>query len=410
MLISLQLEMRNARLQAQNLARTQQFISTLLSKDDIKNEQKPEVPDPPKGSHLVNGNALSFRSDPKNRFSDPPAPPPQQPLPEKPDVSRSSDMPSLKRGITERPKSIPPPGAANTSPVRQDNLSQILQLTEALNSARREIDTQHAKMRDLEERLLKERQARESAEEVARKLEDAAALLQMNGGTLGPSSEAIVDALIPNVKGLQITEPEISRAVSDKQPDAEAATKATQQQIEAVETSAAQQQAQIEMMVTEIKTLKMHLDQWQQRAEKAEKERDSDRETLAEMVRKIQKRDEADAARHEAERARSLSRGRRKAAAAAAAIAQEEASATVDGTTDVARTQQSPDELSDDLPPTLSRSNTITPSQGGLTKASRDPLLAQSIPLASMVGVVLLGMGLMAYLNGWQSEAPRASR
>src|SRR6266566_5815157 len=108
--------MRTARLQSQDLALTQQFLNALLSKDDIKNEQKHEGADPAK-PHVVNGNGLSFRSDPKARFSDPPAPPPQQPLPEKPDVARphGADVPALKRGSAERPKSLP----SNASPIRQ---------------------------------------------------------------------------------------------------------------------------------------------------------------------------------------------------------------------------------------------------------------------------------------------------
>jgi hypothetical protein len=36
------------------------------------------------------------------------------------------------------------------------------------------------------------------------------------------------------------------------------------------------------------------------------------------------------------------------------------------------------------------------------TQWHRHNLLQQSTPYASMLGVVLLGVGLMAYLNGWQ--------
>jgi hypothetical protein len=137
--------MRNARLQAQDLNRTNSFVNTLLSKNDVKDLEKPEAPEAPK-PHLNGG--IPFRPDPKTRFSEPPAPPPQQPLPEKPNV------PGLKRGPTERPKSGPPEA---TSPVRQENMSQIVQLTEALNNAKRDMDTQTARMRELEDMLQKER-------------------------------------------------------------------------------------------------------------------------------------------------------------------------------------------------------------------------------------------------------------
>jgi len=39
---------------------------------------------------------------------------------------------------------------------------------------------------------------------------------------------------------------------------------------------------------------------------------------------------------------------------------------------------------------------------------NREAILYHSTPYASMVGVVLIGMGLMAYLNGWQP--PKADR
>jgi len=149
----LQAEMRSARLQNQDLARTSQFINLLLSKEDVKNQDKPEAPEPPKVPQIANGN-VSFRSDGgKTRFSEPPAPPPSQPLPEKPDISRpmSSEIPALKRGTTERPKSHP----TNTSPIHPNNtgLNQIMQLTEALNNAKKELDTHTARVRDLEEML-----------------------------------------------------------------------------------------------------------------------------------------------------------------------------------------------------------------------------------------------------------------
>jgi len=31
--------------------------------------------------------------------------------------------------------------------------------------------------------------------------------------------------------------------------------------------------------------------------------------------------------------------------------------------------------------------------------------LIHTLPYASMIGVVILGMGLMAYLNGWQPQS-----
>src|SRR6202044_2189477 len=116
------------------LGRTENFFGTLLSKEDIKENDKPPAVEVPKGPQ-VNGAALPFRADPKPRFSDPPAPPPQQPLPEKPDVARASPTDAsshsvLKKSDTAKSSTF---GGSPTNP----HSSQILSLVEALSSAKK---------------------------------------------------------------------------------------------------------------------------------------------------------------------------------------------------------------------------------------------------------------------------------
>ncbi|CAM1506249.1 Fc.00g058900.m01.CDS01 [Cosmosporella sp. VM-42] len=375
-------EMRSARLQAQDLGRTNHFINTLLSKEDIKDLEKPEAPEPHKPQPIVNGNGIPFRADPKARFSDPPAPPPQQPLPEKPDV------PSLKRGPTERPKSGPP----NTSPVRPDNLSQIIQLTEALNNARRDIDSQTARMRELEDMLHKERTAREEAEDLAKRLEESAST-HMNGSAIPSVAEAISNAVEPTEEKEDVTvtqEPEIKEETI---PEDDKVANETAMVL----------QARIDSMESQMLDMKHHMEEWKQRCEVAEAERDADRKTLAEMV--IQLRAE-EAQREAAQRARSRSRQRR----AEAAEAEAKKPVVAETAKDAVETAQSDGPASHDEQgdkPTLSRTNTITPSSVQKIAVAHDSPLQASLPLASMLTVVLVGMGLMAYLNGWQSQPPR---
>src|SRR6266576_3608745 len=130
--------MRTARLQTNDLTRTEQFFNTLLSKDELKEAEKGNANEPGKPAQ-ANSGALPFKIDGKPRFSDPPAPPPQQPLPEKPDVTRShtfeTNTPSLKRSTTERPRSVP-----NVPHERPEPSSQIISLIEALAVAKKEID------------------------------------------------------------------------------------------------------------------------------------------------------------------------------------------------------------------------------------------------------------------------------
>src|SRR5689334_207390 len=282
--------MRNARLQNQDLARTNQFINALLSKEDIKNADKPEVPEPPKAP-LPNGN-VSFRSDGgKTRFSDPPAPPPSQPLPEKPDAARASDVPSLKRATTERPK------AGGTSPIRQDNnLNHILLLTEALNNAKKELDSHSARVRDLEEMLTKEREARLYAEDMMQKMEESS------------SSHAKINGVpeAPLVNGHSELDKAFDLAADEEQPplvdevdmaalaipEEEEEIPPAQPQPHKAEMLAAAFQARIDSMASEMNSLREQLETWRLRAEKAEAERDADRKTLAEMVAQIRQRDE----------------------------------------------------------------------------------------------------------------------
>ncbi|KAJ8104886.1 hypothetical protein ONZ43_g7645 [Nemania bipapillata] len=275
----IQNEMRNARLQSQDLGRTDQFIHALLSKEDIKDIERPDLPEPPKP--VINGGGLSFRSDNKTRFSDPPAPPPQQPLPEKPDI------PSLKRGITERAKSH----AQNISPIRHEgNGSQILQLTEALSIAKKEIESQTSRMRDLEEMLRRERQARELAEDLARRLEKN--LEEASSSTVIPAiEESEAEATSLNATFEPSSGENNSTALIDTpMPDAD---KPSPLDTEIIEASATQLHAQIESLVIEITDLRKELEIFKQRAETAESERDTQRITLAEMALQIRQDAEA---------------------------------------------------------------------------------------------------------------------
>jgi hypothetical protein len=395
-------EMRNARLQNQDLARTSQFISALLSKEDIKNADKPEVPEPPK-AHLPNGN-ISFRSDGgKTRFSEPPAPPPSQPLPEKPDAARASDAPSLKRGVTERPK------LASTSPIRQDNnLNQILLLTEALNNAKKELDNNTARVRDLEEMLTKEREARLHAEDMMQKMEETKHA-ETNGFAEGPplvNGHSELDrAFDPPVEQPQAAETDQSPDSPDDDDDGSV----TLQQPNKAELLTAAFQAKIDSMAVEMTGLREQLEAFRLRAEKAEAERDADRKTLAEMVLQIRQRDEDEKRREAERRTRSASKGRRRAPSEDHDT-EKPASATNGSAkvTPVAQNGGVLEEETSDTAPTPSRTSTMKPGVAALAVQGQQPqdgTLIHTLPYASMVTVVIFGMGLMAYLNGWQPQS-----
>jgi hypothetical protein len=362
--------MRTARLQTNDLGRADHFFSALLSKENVKETDKASIAELP-GAAQVNGGSLSMR-DSKPRFSDPPAPPPQQPLPEKPDVARSHNVdpspPSLKRSNTERARSVP-----SVSPIRQEPTSQILSLVEALASAKKEIDTQSARMRDLEEMLQKERQARELAEEVAKRLELQSSEPKINGFAKASSvSSVIEEAFEPPC---EIPEP-TSGDESDKSTvDAKS-----------ISASTLLLEQRLETMVAEMQQMKNQMESVKHRAETAETERDTDRKTLVEMVEKI----------------RTDQSARRSSSTERTSSPDHKADSNTSNT--VVPLPEKPGLANGKLVGFSEETKSDSPTTGILTKSpsGHDPLSYHATPYASMLGVVLLGMGLMAYMNGWQ--------
>ncbi|KFY39194.1 hypothetical protein V495_06089 [Pseudogymnoascus sp. VKM F-4514 (FW-929)] len=371
-------EMRDAKLQNNDLSRTELFLDTLVSQQLFKEEEKPEEP-----IKSLQPNGVSFKIDAKPRFSDPPAPPPQQPLPEKPDAPRvQTSETSLRRSNTERPRS-----ATSASPVKE-NSSQIIALIESLESAKREIDQQSERMRDLERMLQEEREARQAAEELAKRFEEESKI-HMNGFAKGGA--IVEDAFEPP----QEVAPEVVGLASTIAGEAKANASSAEQ----VEASTNTLQEKLDLMMVEMREMKLQMETYRQRADTAETERDDGRKSLAEMVEKIRADDQA--RRETAERA--------KEALATANIA---ALSTAGEDKEVDDVQPAAKDIGQNG--TLSTPHTTKPpeNQHAITlqhyPGGQDHrLLEQSAPYASMIGVVLLGMGLMAYMNGWQKPGER---
>jgi len=376
--------MRTARIQTNDLGRTEQFFNTLLSKDDIKEAEKSNTNEPARPPQ-VNGGSMSFKLDTKPRFSDPPAPPPQQPLPEKPDVIRShgfdSGTPSLKRSTTERPRSVP-----NVPHERQESTSQIVSLVEALATAKKEIDAQNARMRDLEDMLQKEREARETAESLAKRLEIESSTSKMNGFAKGGMEGSILEQAFEPPSEAPPEKIEPNPTITDESP----ATAVS------VEASTTKLQERLDLMIAEMREMKEHMESYRKRAETAEAERDSDRKTLAEMVEKIRS-DEQARRSSSTERSRSLSK---RAQTASKPLLGDDDEANSDTSSLFKKADIQNDKAGDLSAGTDALANHLS---AALTQPpGSDHILYNSAPYASMLGVVLLGMGLMAYMNGWQ--------
>lgn len=404
------MEMRNARLQAQDLGRTNHFVHTLLSKADVKDVEKLEMPEPGRSKSQrqpsINGR-LPFRSDAaKARFSEPPAPPPQQPLPEKPDIS------SLRRGSTDRLKS----GLVNAGSTRHESLTQIVQLTEALKKSKRDLNSQTARMRELEDMLKSEREAREIAEDLAKRLE-AIAQDQTNGSVASIGYDSSIAVHYVPEKDAGVKNVELEELVLDPQEGH-------------VETSIndmeASLQARIDNLDEQMRTMRDQLQHLKDRCESAELERDESQQSLAEMVVQLRaeeaKRIAAEKTQQSEPQSHSISSPPLQSQTQAQSLFhRRDESNTTDKVDDAAAPASAEQhmcrsksldesilaegEVADDVP-TLSRANTITPLSSRKGLSSHQESLEASLPYASMIGVVLIGMGLMAYINGWQPPPP----
>ena len=355
------------------------------------------------GSQSVNMKQPLTRSDLKARFAEPPVPPPQQPLPEKPDVANASPalkMPLLRRTETEKPKL----NATNSSNSTSDNSHQITSLVEALTSATKELDSQGSKLRDLEHLLAQERLARRSAEERAEQIEN----------------EWRSEQNVPVERARSLRKPKsaLQFLYGDANSDTSGST-LLEDEIQAKslnggEISDSQLQKRHETMLAQMGNMMEQMKEYRQRAEAAEEESAQTRRTLAEMVEQIRADDNGLSTRKSQRPHRvTLPESPDADEADSGGGTQENgtvvqskfAKPTANGHVPTAKAilekvglqhgrPVSPEqfvELEKDVSQALS-----------VRVKDRNEQLLQSAPYASIVGVVIIGVGLMAYLNGWQ--------
>ncbi|KAL4920932.1 hypothetical protein BDW62DRAFT_152553 [Aspergillus aurantiobrunneus] len=366
-------EMKQAKQQQQDLRQTDEFLTGLMKPGAVEKEKQKHSPGDSASSRQINGRPKMPRMDSFSRFSDPPAPPPQQPLPEKPDAPPRNGVDAispLKRTDTEKPKM-----SAGSSPVSRES-SQILSLIEALSSAKRELDSQGARVKELENLLLQERHARESAEEKAKSLELVPPKVSEEPQSI-PTPSSQLDGR-GDENRLEKSDVKLTNGSSPVIPEQEPAP---------VDNKTDKLQRRLETMMEEMEEMRKQLSSYKERAEKAETETGETRKSLAEMIETLRK-----------ERARPRDRRLEPTSAEQATKAMDDSPPQPD------------DESAADKPEADSQHAVSPQVEGTESPGTADTTLShkrldvveQSSPLASMLGVVLLGVGLMAYLNGWQ--------
>ena len=250
----------------------------------------------------------------------------------------------------------------------------IQSLLGELARARKEVETNTARIQDLEDALKKERAVREAAE-------DKAARLEKNATRLAPGTRKSRELASPSDEcGESKKEVGSSQTVKgqeekDRDIAADSATRA-----------AAELQQRMEEILRELETVKsdmlsyrMRAQAAELRADAAEKERDSDKKSLFETIRAIRN--------EEGERLRR---------------ARESGSQTDDAdTTDSATQVAIEGKRRASAPPGIRSDSALTVTR--LRKEQTLLLRKQSgAPYASLLGVVVIGVGLMAIINNWQ--------
>ncbi|KAL6713614.1 hypothetical protein ACLMJK_009079 [Lecanora helva] len=398
-------ELRSAKQHSQDLERTGEFFTTLMNLQP--GEEPPQSPPKATAEKQMNSIPPPAQLDPISPFSQPLAPPPQQPLPEKPDVARfskpgSPSLPPFKRADTERQMVGSIVGA--NSPTRVES-GQIMSLVEELKIKTYELDSKVDYIKSLEGDLAREKRAREYAERRALELSGSNfdSANQRNGAaeqaSFGPPLDSVelMEHALPNGHvEHKNDEKDISRSSSiSTLTDLRDADRST----EDASSLASRLQAQLDLRNKEMNEMKILMESYRQRTEEAEEGRRS----LAEMVENI---------RAGRDPKSPLSVGNRDFPS--------------DSTHDHNKTPESagPSKHKDQDHDTTSAQRS-QPQQNGsvivgnmhreIEKTMSNVLqqqqrkwagpgesMAQNAPYISMVGVVLIGVGIMTWLNGWQ--------
>ena len=195
-------------------------------------------------------------------FPQPPAPPPSQPLPEKPDVGRILEnpliQPMLQRTNTAKP------GISSGTP--GDQMQALFVLTHELKAAKDQIPDLQSRVQFLEQQLREEREARANAEERAYQLEQ---------GSRKDSAEP---------------------AAKQAGPEHDVNTDSVSLGAGKGDDRLGTLQSQLDRLQANMVDMKQQMEAYRRRAESAETQRDEARQSLAEMIEDKRSRMDAELA------------------------------------------------------------------------------------------------------------------
>ena len=276
----------------------------------------------------------------------------------------------------------------------QSTAAQMASLAEALNAARKEVETQSMRLKEVEDLLVQERVRREDAEERAKRLEKERKQREGNQGWLHhPESAA------PK-------EDETSTPIEDETADE------TIVGAPAEDAAPSDLLREFEKLKLECSEYKNAADRWKHEKEQAEKERDAERaerQTLAEMIERIRAEEAERIAKEKRKEERRKARRSSSTPAVDTAVENDE--------TRVVETDEdrSVDDENEDTSRDESKTSNLqnghvdgeqvkdSPRVHDLgTLVSRNTQIYHAAPYLSAVSVVLIGVAVMALVNRMQ--------
>ena len=394
-------------------------------------EEPPESPPKHQAELKTSSNGvLHAPTDYLPPFYQPPAPPPSQPLPEKPDSMAASTSDSfvpagLKRTETEKPFLTPAPSTKSDS-----GDSQILSLVEALKSAKQEISTQGDRMKYLEGALRRERKLRETAERRAR------AFAGKNDSDFNDTTDEMNDTFEPPLDSIELIEQDLPNGHIDNF-DVDRTHLSTSASMETLkdasedpseilsDTNAASVKSRYDLLKLEFEQMKLTMETYKRKAEEAE----SSQRRFAELVESIRAGRSTNSTAHTSISFAPSAPG--SVTSNDSTLIGSDASAmddTANFSKDPSLNHQgenfglwSPPRKHNGLQKNMHLANG-GPVKGGELPAALEQSLTrvleaqklidgqqgvpngkwrESTPYVSMVGVVLIGVGIMTWLNGW---------
>jgi len=415
-----QSELHAAKQQAQELQRTQEFFDHLLNLEVIRKEpeiKKAEVESAGQSPMIDSGVALEAGQF--QNISHRPLPPPAKHITIIPGAEKSEEGKKPPVHDISPPSSVSPPLKRSPKNTLAEPPQHLFSLVAQLRDARLELEAKSLRVKDLEDLLRREREAREMAEAQLQ----VAAHMPIDELPTDNIEKLNDDNILDDVSvaGSDITVTDSNHEKSqetDKQSTAAAAAAAANAATEA----AAMWQKKLEDMMAKLKAAQAEIETYKKRVKAAEEEGQQSKRTLVEMVAKIradeerrQKEVKETSVQTEKKNADGSLRGKpvMVSCGVQAELGQNEdnegevfpgaiANATVKavngplvigGGKHMQNRHREPNQQ-----PQLQNLSTEIMKKTGEKRS----MVKESVPYVSIVGVVVIGVSIMAILNNWQ--------